>query len=91
MADARRTSIITALEDKGNKENPLDHKLVSFLMGGFVTQIAELEAEKAELDAKIKAATATPEDDEEEEDAAEPVDEAQMKARRRNWPRSRRL
>lgn len=42
VADAWRTSIVTALEDKGNKENPLDHKLVSFLMGGFVTEIAEL-------------------------------------------------
>lgn len=79
VADAWRTSIVTALEDKGNKENPLDHKLVSFLMGGFVTEIAELEAEKAELDAKIKAATATPEEGEEEDDA-EPVDEAQIKA-----------
>ncbi|KFE33255.1 N-6 DNA methylase, partial [Thioclava atlantica] len=80
VADAWRTSIVTALEDKGNKENPLDHKLVSFLMGTFVTQIAELEAEKAELDAKIKAATAKPEEGEEEEDDADPVDEKQIKA-----------
>lgn len=80
VADAWRTSIVTALEDKGNKENPLDHKLVSFLMGTFVTQIAELEAEKAELDAKIKAATAKPEEGEEEEDDTDPVDEKQIKA-----------
>jgi len=80
VADAWRTSIVTALEDKGNKENPLGHKLVSFLMGGFVTEIAELEADKAELDAKIRAATTTPEEGEEEGDDAEPVDEAQIKA-----------
>lgn len=80
VADAWRTSIVTALEDKGNKENPLDHKLVAFLMGGFVTEIADLEAEKAELDARIKAATATPEEGEEEEDDADPVDEAQIQA-----------
>ena len=80
VADAWRTSIVTALEDKGNKENPLDHKLVSFLMGTFVTQIAELEAEKAELDAKIKAATAKPEEGEEEEDDTEPVDPKKIKA-----------
>jgi type I restriction enzyme M protein len=79
VVDAWRTSIVTALEDKGNKENPLDHKLVAFLMGDFVREIAELEARKAELDAQIKAATATPEDGEEEEDDAEPVDEAQIK------------
>lgn len=83
VADAWRTSIVTALEDKGNKENPLDHKLVSFLMGGFVTQLTELEAEKAELDAKIKAASSTPEEGEEEEDDAEPVNEGQIKAWKR--------
>ncbi|AFO92722.1 SAM-dependent DNA methyltransferase [Phaeobacter inhibens] len=79
VVDAWRTSIVTALEDKGNKENPLDHKLVAFLMGDFVREIAELEARKAELDAQIKAATAKPEEGEEEEDEAEPVDEAQIK------------
>ena len=80
VVDAWRTSIVTALEDKGNNENPLDHKLVSFLMGGFVTEIAELEAKKAELEAKIKAATAKPEEGEEEEDDAEAADEKQIKA-----------
>lgn len=80
VVDAWRTSIVTALEDKGNKENPLDHKLVSFLMGPFVTQIAELEAEKAELDAKIKAATAKPEEGEEEEDDTEVVEQKQINA-----------
>lgn len=80
VVDAWRTSIVTALEDKGNKENPLDHKLVSFLMGPFVTQIAELEAEKAELDAKIKVATAKPEEGEEEEDNTEVVEQKQINA-----------
>ncbi|HDZ51573.1 MAG TPA: SAM-dependent DNA methyltransferase [Sulfitobacter litoralis] len=84
VVDAWRTSIVTALEDKGNKENPLDHKLVSFLMGGFVAEIAKLEAKKAELDAKIKAATTKPEEGEEEEDDAEEVDEKQIKAWKKN-------
>jgi type I restriction enzyme M protein len=79
VIDAWRTSIVTALEDKGNKENPLDHKLVAFLMGDFVREIAELEARKAELDAQVKAATAKPEEGEEEEDDVEPVNEAQIK------------
>ncbi|MCM2562508.1 SAM-dependent methyltransferase [Lutimaribacter sp. EGI FJ00015] len=81
VVDAWRTSIVTALEDKGHKESPLDHKLVAFLMGDFVREIAELEARKAELDAQIKAATAKPEEDEEgdEEEDAEPLDEAQIK------------
>src|SRR5690606_21200713 len=44
VADAWRTSIVTALEDKASKDNPLEHRLVRFLMGGFVAEIAELEA-----------------------------------------------
>ncbi|NTF88710.1 SAM-dependent DNA methyltransferase [Agrobacterium rhizogenes] len=82
VVDAWRTSIVTALEDKGNKEDPLDHKLVTFLMGSFVAEIAELEARKAELDAQIKVATATPDEDEEDEvaeDDTDPADEKQIK------------
>jgi len=56
VADAWRTSIVTALEDRANKDNPLDHKLVRFLMSDFVAAIEELEARKAELDSQIKAA-----------------------------------
>jgi hypothetical protein len=58
VADAWRTSIVTALEDKAAKESPLEHKLVKFLMGDFVEAIAELEAKKAELDSQIKACIA---------------------------------
>lgn len=89
VADAWRTSIVTALEDKASKENPLEHKLVKFLMSDFVEAINELEAKKTELDNQIKAAS--PKDAEGEEgetnEAAEenvddesPVDEAQLKA-----------
>ncbi|MBS1074707.1 SAM-dependent DNA methyltransferase [Gluconobacter sp. Dm-73] len=79
VVDAWRISIVTALEDRGNKENPLDHKLVTFLMSSFVAEIAKLEARKTELETQIKAATATPEEGEEEEDDAEQVDEAKIK------------
>lgn len=79
VVDAWRISIVTALEDKGKKDNPLDHKLVTFLMGSFVAEIAKLEARKTKLEAQIKAATATPEEGEEEEDDAEPVDDAKIK------------
>lgn len=89
VADAWRTSIVTALEDKTSKERPLEHKLVKFLMSDFVEAITDLEAKKAELDGKIKAASpkdAEGEDGEAveatEEDADEEnaVDEAQLKA-----------
>jgi len=89
VADAWRTSIVTALEDKASKESPLEHKLVKFLMSDFVEVITELEAKKAELDSQIKAASPKDaegedgeaaeavEDDADEETA---VDEAQLKA-----------
>ena len=88
VADAWRTSIVTAFEDKASKESPLEHKLVKFLMSDFVEAINELEAKKAELDSQIKAAspkeaesedgeTAEVEEDTDEDNA---VDEAQLKA-----------
>ncbi|WP_058615573.1 type I restriction-modification system subunit M [Tepidimonas taiwanensis] len=91
VADAWRTSIVTALEDKASKESPLEHKLVKFLMGDFVEAINELEARKAELDSQIKAADPKSAKDadgedgeaaevEEEADEENAVDEAQLKA-----------
>lgn len=89
VADAWRTSIVTALEDKASKESPLEHKLVKFLMSDFVEAITELEAKMADLDSQIKAATskdaegedgeaAEAADDDADEESA--VDEAQLKA-----------
>lgn len=91
VADAWRTSIVTALEDKASKESPLEHKLVKFLMSDFVNAITELEAKKAELDSQIKAADpkSAKDADTEEGEAAEAdedsddenaVDEAQLTA-----------
>jgi type I restriction enzyme M protein len=56
VVDAWRTSILTALDDETSKDNPLNHKLVKFLMAGFVEALTELEARKAEFDSQIKAA-----------------------------------
>jgi type I restriction enzyme M protein len=89
VADAWRTSIVTALEDKASKESPLEHKLVKFLMSDFVGAINELEAKKAELDSQLKAAGPKDADGEEgegaeaaDEDADDEtaVDEVQLKA-----------
>lgn len=78
VVDAWRTSIVTLLEDEQSKVNPLDHKLVGFLLADYVAALEELQARKAELDAQIKTAEATPgEDDEEatEADADAPAPE----------------
>ena len=83
VVDAWRSSILTALEDETSKANPLDHKLVKFLMADFIAAMAELEARKAELDGQIKAAVPEKGDDEEggadAEDDEPAVDEAQIK------------
>jgi len=84
VADAWRTSIVTALEDRVSKESPLEHKLVKFLMNDFIEAITELEAKKAELDSQIKAASPkeAEDGDSETEDAGDEenaVSEAQLK------------
>lgn len=88
VVDAWRTSILTAMDDDQSKDNPLDHKLVKFLMADFVEALAALEARKAELDSQIKVATPDKTAGEDGEDAEasddEPaVDEAQLKEWRR--------
>ncbi|TCO82692.1 type I restriction enzyme M protein [Plasticicumulans lactativorans] len=93
VVDAWRTGIVTAREDKGAKESPLEHKLVKFLMSDFVEAINELEAKKAELDGQIKAASPSVPEGEDgadaeagteaadgDEDDENAVDEAQLKA-----------
>jgi len=89
VADAWRTSIVTALEDKASKDSPLEHKLVKFLLSDFVNELAELDAKKAELESQLKAAApAKSEDGEQSEgeseetegDEEDTADEAQVKA-----------
>lgn len=88
VMDAWRTGIVSALEDKASKHSPLEHKLVRFLLGDFVSELAELEAKKAELDSQIKAAAPSKGEDGDEadseaetgDDEENAVDEAQLKA-----------
>ena len=80
VVDAWRTSIITLLEDDQKKTNPLDHKLVTFLLANYVAELEDLQAQKAELDAHIKAATAQPEEDDEGEPDEDAPTEADIKA-----------
>lgn len=84
VVDAWRSSILTALDDEQSKSDPLEHKLVRFLMADFVAALTELQARKAELDGQIKAATpdkaADDSEDAEADDDEPAVDEAQLKA-----------
>jgi type I restriction enzyme M protein len=85
VVDAWRTSVITLLEDDQKKTNPLDHKLVTFLLADYVAELENLQAKKAELDARIKAATAKPEED----DEAEPDEDAPTEADIKAWKSER--
>lgn len=70
VVDAWRTSIVSLLEDEQSKANPLDHRLVHFLLEEYVAELEALAARKAELDAQIKAAEAKPEGDDGDESEA---------------------
>ncbi len=88
VVDAWRTSILTALDDEQSKDNPLDHKMVKFLMSGFVDALAELEARKAELDSQIKAATPDKAGGEDGDDAETSDDEPAVgEAQLKDWKR----
>ena len=59
--------MLDALAEEKAKVNPLDHKVARALLPEYLDKLAALEAEVAELDSTIKAATAS--DDEEDGDA----------------------
>lgn len=78
-----RDTIASELEDEDAKKkaNPIEHKLVRFLMSDYVESIGELESRKAELDGQLDAASAEGESGEPAEDADDgnAVDESQIK------------
>ncbi len=81
VVDAWRTSIVTAMEDGKSKSDPLEHKLVRFLLDGFLSELQNLQQRKTELDGSIKALEVQlpkENDDDSEEDDAEPLTDEQI-------------
>jgi type I restriction enzyme M protein len=81
VLDGWVTTITTAMEDSDTKIDPLDHKLVPELLPTYLKELAIVQARRAELDARIKAA-APPTDDEEglgEGEALPPTELAALK------------
>lgn len=76
------TTILTALEDEDDKStlNPLDHKLVRKLLPEYLDKIGEVEAQVADLQGSLKAAS-TDEGEDAEDDAGgrEELSEADIK------------
>ncbi len=97
VVDAWRTSIVTALEDKLDKEDPLEHKLVKFLLGGFLEALQTLEQQQAELDSQIKAAEERlpkpgGSDDDDESDGEEmlsDIERAKLEKQIKDWKKQR--
>ncbi|MEQ5801628.1 N-6 DNA methylase [Halomonas sp. H10-9-1] len=88
VVDAWRTSINSLLEDEQSKANPLDHRLVHFLLADYVAELEALDAQRAELDARIKAAEAKPDnDDDAESDDGE--DDAPTEDEIKAWKKER--
>jgi type I restriction enzyme M protein len=80
LVEAWETSILAGMEEKKSKDNPLDHRLVRSLLPGYLDALAELEAQKAELDATIKGATSTDDEEDEAEEDEEQLSEGELKA-----------
>ncbi|MET8251482.1 class I SAM-dependent DNA methyltransferase [Micromonospora sp. NPDC005197] len=81
VIDGWVTTIGTALEDEKSRTDPLEHRLVPRLVPEYLDELAKVEAERAELDAQVKAATTTAsEDDESTDDAVSPAELRRFKA-----------
>lgn len=97
VVDAWRTSIVTALEDKLGKEDPLEHKLVKFLLGGFLEALQTMEQQQAALDSQIKAAEEQlpkpgGSDDDDESDGEEmlsDIERARLEKQIKDWKKQR--
>ncbi|MCW2899280.1 MAG: putative restriction enzyme subunit [Streptosporangiaceae bacterium] len=70
LVEAWVATVLDALGEEKAKVDPLDHKVAKALLPEYLEQLAALEAEVAELDTTIKAASASDDDD------AEPDEEA---------------
>lgn len=88
------TSIQNAFDDEGSaavlnaqrraaeKRKAKEHPLVPFVLADYLTELEEAENLRAELDAKVKAATAAPDEDAEEAEPTDPVVLKRLKAQR---------
>ena len=85
LIEAWVSTVLDALAEEKAKVDPLDHKVARAILPEYLDKLADLEAEVAELDSTIKAATAS--DDEEDgdgepaEDALSPVELKKLKSK----------
>ncbi len=82
LIEAWVATVLDALEEEKAKVNPLDHKVARALLPEYLDQLGTLEAEVAEVDSTIKAATTTDdgEDAEPSEDTLSPAEIKKLKS-----------
>jgi type I restriction enzyme M protein len=78
LIDAWVVTVLDALEEEKAKVDPLGHKVARALLPEYLDTLASLEAEVAELNSTIKAATAN-EDAEEADEVPEELTEPEIK------------
>lgn len=83
LIDAWVTTVLDALEDEKSRVDPLEHKVARALLPDYLEGLAVSEAEVAQIDATIKAASATSDDEDtgEVEDQLSPADIKKQKSR----------
>lgn len=79
LVDAWVSTVLDALEEEKSKVDPLDHKVAKALLPDYLDGIAMLEAEVAQLDSAVKAATKTSDDEEDGEEPDEPLSPAELR------------
>lgn len=79
LVEAWVATVLDALADENVKVNPLDHKVARALLPEYLDQLAALEAQVADLDSTIKAATGTDDDDEDTEPFEDALSPAEIK------------
>ena len=82
LIEAWETSILTAMSAKKANGDPLDHRLVKWLLPEYLADISELESKKAELEATIKGANSSNEEGEAEE-SEDTISEDELKTLKR--------
>ena len=83
LIEAWAVTVLDALEEEKAKVNPLDHKVARALLPEYLDQLTAFEAEVAELDATIKAATTSDDEDDAEpsEDGLSPAEIKKLKSK----------
>ncbi|RJQ81917.1 type I restriction-modification system subunit M [Amycolatopsis panacis] len=88
LIDAWIDTVLYGFEDTESKLDPFNHKLVPFLVPDFLRELADAEAARAEIEAKVKEASGAAGDDE-DEPAELAVSDAELAKRKKELTAAR--